>query len=169
MFAERHKNCKISLCNFLIMFVLLPFYNCATNTNKENCNRHSLVASVPEALVCWRRFALYQSYYGYRLTSSHISSLSFTNPIGRNWRKEGEPFWLDTHHYLFFDFFIIFIYIDDQYEPNDWAMSSKVKLHLNHHHNKNNNTVLSPLPALVGNNWGCIMERAGTGRRLKLL
>ena len=72
MFAERHKNCKISLCNFLIMFVLLPFYNCATNANKENCNRHSLVASVPEALVCWRRFALYQSYYGYRLTSSHI-------------------------------------------------------------------------------------------------
>ena len=144
------------------MFVLLPFYNCATNANKENCNRRSLVASVPEALVCWRRFALYQSYYGYRLTSSHISSLSFTNPIGRNWRKEGEPFWLDTHHYLFFDFFII--YIDDQYEPNDWAMSSKVKLHLNHHHNKNNNTVPSPLPALVGNNWWCIMERAGTGR-----
>ena len=92
MFAERQINCKILLCNFLIMFVLLPFYNCANNANKENCNRHLLVASVPEALVCWRRFALYQSYYCYRLTSSHISSLSFTNPIGRNCRKEGESF-----------------------------------------------------------------------------
>ena len=92
MFAERHKNCKMLLCNFLIMFVLLPFYTCTNNANKENCNRHLLVANVPEALVCWRGFALYQSYYCYRLTSSQRSSLSFTNPIGRNCRKEGESF-----------------------------------------------------------------------------
>ena len=110
-------------------------------------------------------------------TASHhrISSLSFTNPIGRNWRKEGEPFWLDKHLYLFFDFSIV--YIDDQYETNDFAMSSKLKLHPHHHHN--NNTVPSPAPFELpghpilkrGNCWvrRVLSRRLWTYRQLVLL